>query len=134
MQSNESEERLQLNVPLFEAPGARHGAAQGRPHSPKVWARRDQRLPGRSMRAERRDADRQAAAGSMTAAEQLAKMMSMVTSGELDLRNPTRKRQEMAHGATDFRWDYKTGEYVRYTPNDGERVVGRSGQIGWQDK
>jgi hypothetical protein len=63
-----------MNRPTFEAPGQRHGAAQHKPHKPKAWARRDQQLPGKSMRAEHREQDKVAA----TAAERVAAQMARV--------------------------------------------------------
>jgi hypothetical protein len=114
---NESEERVQLHKPLFEAPGARHGAAQGRPRGGSNLKASESKLPGRTLRAERREADAKAATRE-TPEQRAARIRALMTTAQLDSLSPTRKRQELVQGAVDFRWkvDKETDEatYVAF--------------------
>jgi hypothetical protein len=91
--SHESEERLNLNKPLFEQPGT----SEPRRYYPSVNAR-DRKWRGleqRTMRGERQAQEREAAKKRMTNEEQLELFFQMIDSGELQRRAPDRKRQHM---------------------------------------
>ena len=94
---NESEERLMMNRGMFEAPGARHGAAQHKPHKAKVWVapERNAALPGRSMGAERRDQDRKAAEQMARLDAQLARANEMIAKEKRAKTDPNRKHQKL---------------------------------------
>jgi hypothetical protein len=86
--------RMTLGGRIFEAPGARHGAAQHKPHTAKTWARRDVTLPGRSMRAERKEQEQRAAEKhAETPEERMARFKAMATKKQLEARAAGRKRQ-----------------------------------------
>jgi hypothetical protein len=106
---NDREERMQLNKPLFEAPGQRHGTAQHKPHAPKAWARRDERLPGRSMHAERKEADKKAAAAQAeTLDERLARIKALASKKDLEKRAAGRKRQGLVDTARPGVWELQS--------------------------
>lgn len=125
----EREARLVLNAPLYEAPGARHGAAQGRVVRPKPKASRP-RMPGRSVLAELRAAEKAATAKArpltidsfLVFANQAAEVAAQRTAG-------TRKEQQLTSGAIDFKWylNNLTGEaeYRSYTDPYG---------IAWKER
>ncbi|OBK29526.1 hypothetical protein A5634_18130 [Mycobacterium asiaticum] len=133
-EEHEREPRLMLNAALYEAPGARHGAATGRVHRPKPKASR-QRLPGRSIHAERKAVEKAATekARPLTLdsfkvfAAQAAEVAAQIASG-------TRKEQTVEQGADVFEWyvDRKTGatEYRRY----GAQTKRGQAETRWQDR
>ncbi|OBK53147.1 hypothetical protein [Mycobacterium kubicae] len=123
------EARLMLHAPLYEAPGARHGAAQGRVHRPRPKASR-QRLPGRSIHAERKAAEKAATAKARPLtldsfkifAAQAAEVAAQHAAG-------TRKEQQLTSGAVDFKW------YLNHTTGEAEyRAYKDPYGIAWEER
>ncbi|CAM3399945.1 hypothetical protein BST27_29235 [Mycobacterium intermedium] len=124
----ETEPRLMLHAALFEAPGARHGAATGRIGRPRPKASKP-RLPGRSVHAELEAAER--------AAEAKARPLTMdsfkrfaAQAGEVERQRAagTRKEQLLRQGAVDFKWYLNPqgeAEYRTYTDPYG---------IAWEER
>lgn len=94
---NDTEERLMMNRGMFEAPGARHGAAQHKPHKAKVWVapERNAALPGKSMGAERRDQDRKAAELAARVDAQIAATKAMQEKEARAKADKNRKQQKV---------------------------------------
>ncbi|MBX9638494.1 MAG: hypothetical protein K2X97_01820 [Mycobacteriaceae bacterium] len=125
----ETEPRLMMNAALFEAPGQRHGAATTRIHRPKPKASR-QRLPGRSVHAERKAAEKQATekAKPLTL-DSFKRFAAQAAEVEAQRAAGTRKEQQLRAGATDFKWylNHQTGdaEYRAYMDPYG---------VAWEDR
>jgi hypothetical protein len=123
MTTNDREPRQHLNAPLFEQPGQATGSVNRRTQRPRAKATpaADQRLPGRSMRAERAAADKAATPAPLTLAS-FAKFAQQAAAVEAQRAARTRKEQELTSGATDYKWVYFKGghcEYRAYTDKWG---------------
>lgn len=125
----ETEARLMLNAPLYEAPGDRHGAATGRIHRPRPKASR-QKLPGRSLHAERKAAEKAATAKVKPLTLDSFKVFAaQAAEVEAQRANGTRREQLLRQGAVDYKWFLNSAsgeaEYRAYTDPYG---------IAWEER
>jgi hypothetical protein len=123
VESHDSEQRLHLNQAQFERPGT---SQPRRYDKSAARANKGDRLPGRTMRGERRAQERELAQQPrLTPAEQLELYRRMLSSGELQRRAPDRKRQ----GISDDRPSvWQLGSWVEGDPPCPDEY------LSWEDQ